>query len=424
MSVDEADISDIFISYSRENRDSAKLLAEYLEGQGFSVWWDVDLIPKQNFRKVIESRLDETKAALVLWSDTARDSTFVIDEAQLAQEAGKLIQITLDGEDPPLGFGRGSVQICDLSGGIGTKNEAMMQKLMAAIRSLLSGDDEVAALRMQVEALQRRVHEGFGSSGKLSLAWRSMIAGAMALAVVALGFVVINFVYPRLETNRVVRDAHQKPVYAFHGSKLFQQAFVSFPHPACAIQEHPFFKFLVEEESASMYQEVYGYGEKSDNFIAQLKDYGCEHKKTVEYGLDINQSLEIPFFARQSVDDVYVEIFISHAAWAHDGSDENDEESEDGDHVLRIVQPGDFKVLLDDNVLIDNLNQTDLGSAVFAGSITSKLEDQSANKHDFHILKIQLDENLLVSKYKGDKAPVAHVKAIIYLNRRPEEQAK
>jgi len=31
---------DIFISYSREDLDQAKLIAGGLEKEGFSVWWD------------------------------------------------------------------------------------------------------------------------------------------------------------------------------------------------------------------------------------------------------------------------------------------------------------------------------------------------------------------------------------------------
>ena len=33
-------MSDIFISYAKEDKEKAGLLAEVLEEQGWSVWWD------------------------------------------------------------------------------------------------------------------------------------------------------------------------------------------------------------------------------------------------------------------------------------------------------------------------------------------------------------------------------------------------
>lgn len=36
-------VTDIFLSYNREDQARAKLFAEASEGQGFKVWWDVGL---------------------------------------------------------------------------------------------------------------------------------------------------------------------------------------------------------------------------------------------------------------------------------------------------------------------------------------------------------------------------------------------
>jgi hypothetical protein len=38
-------MADIFISYSSEDRDQARILAAFLEAEGYSVWWDTGVIP-------------------------------------------------------------------------------------------------------------------------------------------------------------------------------------------------------------------------------------------------------------------------------------------------------------------------------------------------------------------------------------------
>ena len=47
-------MTDIFISYARENQSSAQQLAQALEGQGWTVWWDHSLNAGESFRRTIE----------------------------------------------------------------------------------------------------------------------------------------------------------------------------------------------------------------------------------------------------------------------------------------------------------------------------------------------------------------------------------
>jgi phage replication-related protein YjqB (UPF0714/DUF867 family) len=42
-------MSDIFISYAKEDRGKAKDIAEALKQQGFSVWWDRSILPGETF---------------------------------------------------------------------------------------------------------------------------------------------------------------------------------------------------------------------------------------------------------------------------------------------------------------------------------------------------------------------------------------
>lgn len=100
-------MADIFISYSKKDRLLAEQLAGLLEEIGFTVWWDAELIPAEEFREEIRRQVQAARAVIVIWSDNSAKSAFVIDEADLARETGKLISTLAEGFSAsrvPLGF--------------------------------------------------------------------------------------------------------------------------------------------------------------------------------------------------------------------------------------------------------------------------------------------------------------------------------
>jgi TIR domain len=100
-------MSDVFISYAREDRSLAEALAKDLQGKGFSVWWDAELVASDNFQDVILAALSRAKAAIVIWTKNAVTSNFVRDEARYALFHKKLVATKvadLDVIDIPFGF--------------------------------------------------------------------------------------------------------------------------------------------------------------------------------------------------------------------------------------------------------------------------------------------------------------------------------
>jgi hypothetical protein len=50
-------MADIFISYKREDKEKAGMLADKLMASGWSVWWDHDLLGVEYYDVVIEIEL-------------------------------------------------------------------------------------------------------------------------------------------------------------------------------------------------------------------------------------------------------------------------------------------------------------------------------------------------------------------------------
>ena len=97
-------MADIFISYARENREVAATLANALEAQGWSVWWDTRLSGGEAFDEVIEAELDKAKCVIVLWSEASVKSRWVKTEAMEGLEREVLCPMLIENIKPPLAF--------------------------------------------------------------------------------------------------------------------------------------------------------------------------------------------------------------------------------------------------------------------------------------------------------------------------------
>ncbi|MHA1410933.1 MAG: toll/interleukin-1 receptor domain-containing protein [Candidatus Odinarchaeia archaeon] len=110
-------MSEIFISYDSEDRPRAKIIAEALEHQGYSVWWDVIIPPGKTFDEVIKEELDSTKCIIVLWSRKSVLSGWVKEESSEGVKRKILIPVLIDDVEIPLGFKRiQAAQLIDWSG--------------------------------------------------------------------------------------------------------------------------------------------------------------------------------------------------------------------------------------------------------------------------------------------------------------------
>ena len=89
-------MSDIFLSYAREDLPRAQNMAASLEALGFSVFWDRRILPGETFDEVIAQALKEAHCVVVLWSFASVASHWVKDEAVEGQNRQVLVPVLID----------------------------------------------------------------------------------------------------------------------------------------------------------------------------------------------------------------------------------------------------------------------------------------------------------------------------------------
>ena len=104
----------LFLSYSREDVTRVGPLAVAMEREGHQVWWDRHISGGQEFSEEIERALESADAVIVCWTEHSVRSAWVRDEAATGRDRGRLIPVSLDRSQPPLGFRQ--FQTVDLSG--------------------------------------------------------------------------------------------------------------------------------------------------------------------------------------------------------------------------------------------------------------------------------------------------------------------
>lgn len=121
----------IFLSYSREDVDKAKQLAQALEQSGLAVWWDRTISPGETFDKVIESALADSSWVIVLWSVSSIESNWVKAEAEEALRRDNLIPILIEDVRPPLAFRR--LEAAELQNWDGDPEDHEFHQLLAVL---------------------------------------------------------------------------------------------------------------------------------------------------------------------------------------------------------------------------------------------------------------------------------------------------
>lgn len=127
--------TDIFLSYARQDRPVARSFAEALTEEGFSVWWDASLHSGETFDEVIEQRLRDASAVVVLWSPRSVASRWVRAEATLADRRNKLAPAIIEPCDRPIIFEL--THAAELAGWTGDRSDLRWRDFVGDLRRLV-----------------------------------------------------------------------------------------------------------------------------------------------------------------------------------------------------------------------------------------------------------------------------------------------
>lgn len=127
-------MSQVFISYARPDEPLACAVADGLRQGGFDVWRDDELPAHRPYAEVIQERITEAQAVVVLWSAEAAKSQWVRAEADTARAALTLVQASIDGTIPPMPFNQ--IQCADLRAWNGQPGAPGWRKLIASVAEL------------------------------------------------------------------------------------------------------------------------------------------------------------------------------------------------------------------------------------------------------------------------------------------------
>jgi hypothetical protein len=172
-------MSDVFISYKREDEARVAMLLDALKRAGLNVWWDREIPGGDKWRQRILNQLESAKCVIIVWSEasTGPAADFVIDEATRAKRRGTLLPVRIEDVAPPLGFGE--QQALDLIAWKGDAADPRFQDVVAAAKALIEGSP---------------IPTPRGPRRRKAVAWT---AGIVFLAAAA-GFVVILTAGPKI----------------------------------------------------------------------------------------------------------------------------------------------------------------------------------------------------------------------------------
>jgi TPR repeat protein len=85
----------LMISYAGADRAAAAAMASSLSAFGMKVWWDIALKPGHAYAREIDSVIRDVDHVIVMWSSQSVQSEWVLAEASLAKDLGKLLPIMI-----------------------------------------------------------------------------------------------------------------------------------------------------------------------------------------------------------------------------------------------------------------------------------------------------------------------------------------
>jgi adenylate cyclase len=142
-------MADVFVSYARSDKPRVTTLVAAIERQGWSVWWDPEISPGEEFDRKITEAIRGAAAVLVVWSPQSVESRWVRGEAREGARLGRLVPVRIDGADIPIDLR--SLHATNLDGWTGDAQAPQAQELFRALTALIGHPGVLSAARPEGE---------------------------------------------------------------------------------------------------------------------------------------------------------------------------------------------------------------------------------------------------------------------------------
>ncbi len=130
-------MADIFLSYSRTDKPRVAPLVAALEAQGWSVWWDTELAPGEEFDQVTAAELKQCKAVVVVWTPTSVVSRWVRGEARVGADRGVLVPVRFENAEMPIDVR--AIHTTDMDAWNGDAKSPAFNRLAQSLKAMIGG---------------------------------------------------------------------------------------------------------------------------------------------------------------------------------------------------------------------------------------------------------------------------------------------
>jgi len=142
-------LADIFVSYARQDKASVAPLVAAIEAEGWSVWWDPEITPGEEFDSLISRELEGSRSVVVVWTPTSVESRWVRGEARDAADRGVLVPVRFDKAKLPIDFR--ALHTTDLDQWGGDRNGAAFRGLCKALEAKIGPPRKAVMIRPEPE---------------------------------------------------------------------------------------------------------------------------------------------------------------------------------------------------------------------------------------------------------------------------------
>jgi TolB-like protein len=137
-------MADVFVSYCRRDRPRVAPLVAAIESKGWSVWWDPEIVPGQEFDRMIHAELASAGAVLAVWTKDSVESRWVRGEAREGADRDILVPVRLD--DATLPIDLRAFHTIDFSGDPdGDPRDPRVQDMLHALGAVIARDGRTSS---------------------------------------------------------------------------------------------------------------------------------------------------------------------------------------------------------------------------------------------------------------------------------------